>query len=242
MIIPKLPIPTPRIPLDVLIKIGKSIWKILTGKDEKQKKLSEKKGLNPEKSEAIEIAELNQLLQEYRGNIIAASDQLEREMIAECTVELQEIMNVFNSFNQELKVARSESIKKKFRRLNDELKGTFADYISKHLSLDDVQCVRVLRLPAGDLKNQRLQELKQNVFAEATDAIIKKIQYSVEDFSETVEDAFLEYLERAESSVEEKRSALEKLSKTTEADTASAESILLKAHYVLAMCFYADEL
>lgn len=242
MIMPKLPLPTPRIALDIFIKIGKSIWEIITGKDKKQDELSEKKGFNPEKSEASEIAELNQLLQEYRGNIIVASSELEREMIAECAVQMQEIMDVFNSFNQQLKVTRSESIKKKFRRLNDELKGTFADYIGKRLSLDDVQCVKVLRLPAGNLKNQRLQELKQNVFAEATDAIIKKIQYSVEDFSETVEDAFCEYLEQAEIAVGEKSSALEKLSKTTEADTESAENILLKAHYILAMCYYTDEL
>ncbi len=241
-ILPKQPFPSIGNILEAIGKIGKFVWDIITGKDKKQDEIAKQKSLNPEKSEANEIAEMNKLLSEYRQNIIVAGSDMEREMIAECSMQMQEIMDVFDKFNENFKLTRSESIRRRFRRLNDELKGTFADYIGKRISLDDSECVKTLKLPAGDLKSQRLQELKQNVFIEATNAMIDKIKNTVDDFSETVEEYFMNNLDRAESSIEEKTSAFDKLSKTANGDTDAIESVLLKAHYVIAMCDYADGL
>lgn len=64
-------------------------------------------------------------------------------MIVECSMELQEIMEVFEEFNENLKIARSESVKRKFRRLSAGLKGTFSEYIGKCiLWFKKVGCVR----------------------------------------------------------------------------------------------------
>ena len=129
---PKFPLPIPNLGEIVakIIEFGKKAWRKITGKDEKQDELARQKGLNPEKSDASEIAELNKILYEYRQNISKAAEELEREMILECSMEMQDIMDVFESYNKELKIARSESIKRKFKHLNSELKGTFSDMIS----------------------------------------------------------------------------------------------------------------
>ena len=228
--------------IDTIVKVGKKVWDLIKGQDKAQDEISQIKGYNPQKSEANDIAELSKLLTEYRQNIITAGEELEREMIVECSMELQEIMEVFEKFNENLKIARSESVKRKFRRLSAGLKGTFSEYIGKRVSLDDDECIKILKLPSGELKNQRLQELKQNVFVEATNAMIEKIKDTVDDFSETVEDAFLEHLERTEASMEEKTIALEKLSTMTDENIESAEAVLLKAHYILSVCYYTEEL
>ena len=225
-----------------LAKVGKWIWNMITGSDEIQEEISRIKTYNPEKTEANDVAKLNELLLEYRQSIIKIGDNLEREMIAVCAMELKDIMDMFDAFNQDLKIIRAESVKKKFRRLSTELQGTFSDYISRRISLDNVECINVLKLPAGDLKNQRLQELKQNVFIEATDAVVDKMKLIINDFLETVEDAFFEHLDRAEISVEEKSSAFAKLSAVTNENIESAEAVLLKAHYMLAVSCYAEEI
>ena len=81
-------------------KIAKYAWSVITGKDKVQEEIANKKSLNPEKSEANEIAELNKLLMEYRQNISAAANDMEREMIIECSMMLQEIMDVFEIFTK----------------------------------------------------------------------------------------------------------------------------------------------
>lgn len=225
-----------------IVKIGKYAWSVITGKDERQDEIASKKGFNPEKSEANEIAELNKLLSEYRQNIIAVGNDLEREMIAECSIEMQDIMDCFEQFNKDLKIARTESVKRKFRYLNRELKGTFKHYIEEKISLDNAELTKVLKLPAGDLKNQRLQEMKQNVFLSAKDEMIEKIKYTVSDFIETVEDAFYDHLERAEESIEVKKQAFEKMSNTADDNSDNIESVLLKSNYILSVCSFVDSL
>lgn len=157
-------------------KVAKYAWSVITGQDEVQDKIASKKGFNPEKSEANEIADLHKLLVEYRQNISAAADEIEREMIVECSMMLKEIMEVFEEQNKTLKLVRTESVKRKFNRASKELKGTFAEYVEKRFSLDDAECVKILKLPAGDLKNQRLQDMKQNVFIQAGNEIIRRIK------------------------------------------------------------------
>ena len=236
MIMPKIA----KIPIDILINVVKNIWDIITESDKKQEEISNTKGFNPQKSEVNEIAELNKLLLEYRNNIINVSEQIERQMIIECTMQMQELLEIFENFNNSLKIVRYESVKRKFRILNEELKGTFADYINRKISLDNYECIKILKLPAGELKNQRLQELKQNAFIEASNLIVKKIKNTIDDFYETIEYAFLEHLDRAELSIQEKTNIFENLSKETENNTESIESTLLKANYILSICYYVD--
>ena len=121
-----------------VVKVGKKIikgiktaWEVITGRDETQEEIADKKGFNPEKSEANDIAELNKLLNEYKANISAAANDLEREMIVEYADQLDEIMSVFEECNKDLKIVRSETVRRRFKRMNNGLKGTFEEYISK---------------------------------------------------------------------------------------------------------------
>ena len=224
-----------------IVTVVKNVWGKIKGKDPKQEEIARQKGVNPEKSTADEIAELNKLLMEYRQNISAAADAMERQMIVECSMMLQEIMDTFNEYNKNLNVMRSDSIKRQFSRIPKELKGTFAEYVQKKISLDNAECVKILRLPAGDLKKQRLQEMKQKVFIDAGNEIINRIKDAVDDFSETVEDAFADHLERAEEKIQDKANAFDELSKVTDDDGAAAESVMLKSNYLLAVCEYVEE-
>lgn len=227
----------PKIPIiPILFKIAKSAWEKLTGGDKAEEKLSNQKAVNPQKSEANEIVELNKMLCELRDGIKNAAEDLERNMIAECSIELQEIMDLFNEQNAALKLTRTDSVKRKFNRLYHELQGTFSEYISKKISLDNPECIKLLKLPPGDLKKQRIQELKQAVFVDACNEIVNKIRLTVEDFSDTVEDVITEHLERTEEKIYEKSTAFEELSEVKENDYQATENLQLKASYILSVC------
>lgn len=237
---PKIPIRSLPKLLEGIKKIAKYTWSVITGTDEVQDEIASKNGLKPEKSEANEIAELNKLLMEYRQNISAAAEDMEREMIVECSMMLKEIMDVFEEQNQTLKLVRSGAVKRKFNRACKELKGTFAEYVGKRFSLDDAECIKILKLPAGELKNNRLQEMKQTVFVEAGNEIIRRIKDTVEEFMETVEDTFDEHLDRSEETIQDKTNAFEELSKGLNGDTAALEYTIFKADYMIAISSYAE--
>ena len=148
----------------VASKVGKHLLRVLgllSEPDKVQDEIASQKGFSPEKSQADEIQKLNEMLVEYRSNISKAADDLEREMIVEYSEELNEIMAVFEEYNKTLKVARTDSIQRRFNRLNKDLRGTFEKYISRRISFDDSELTGILKLPAGELKSQRLQEFKK---------------------------------------------------------------------------------
>ncbi len=221
-------------------KVVKYAWDVITGKDETQDVIASKKAIDPQKSTADEIAEMNKYLSEYRKSIFSAAEELEREMIVECSMMFQDIMVIYEEYNQKLSISRSETIKRKFSRIGKELKGTFEEYIQRKISLDNEECMKILKLPSGDLKNQRLQELKQKAFIEAHNAIINKMNEAVQDLLYTVEDCIDAHLERAEECVREKSEVLKTLSEVTDHDARTVETVILKTDYLLAMCSYAE--
>ena len=95
-------------------------------------------------------------------------------------------------------------------------------------------------MPAGELKSQHLQEMKQNIFIEAANDIVKKIKKATDDFTTTLEESFELSFERAEYSIEEKREAFEKLSETLDGNATAAENVYVKSDYMIAVCSYAE--
>lgn len=241
-----MPIP-PKIPpilgYEILKKVvqgAKKIWNKITGKDEIQDNISKQKGIDPNKSQAEDIAELNKLLIEYRSNISADAESMEQNMIVEYADMIEYILDALKEYNKALNVVRIETVKRKFVKVKKSLKGTFAEYINKRISLDDAECITVLRLPAGELKNNRLQELKEKAFIEAANEIIDNIRGAVADFLYDLEDAFTEQLERSEEKFAEKTEIFDKLSNSYDEDT--HEAIMFNAEYLIAVCELAEEM
>ena len=84
--------------------------------------------------------------------------------------------------------------------------------------------------------------MKQKVFIEAGNEIIRQIKDTVEEFLETVEDTFDEHLDRAEEMIQDKTDAFEKIEKGLDGDAKSLESVILSKDYLIAVCSYADTL
>ena len=72
--------------------------------------------------------------------------------------------------------------------------------------------------------------------------MIDKIKYTVSDFGDAVEDAFLDHLERAEESILVKRQAFEKMSDVSDNNTDSVEAVLLQSDYIISVCSLVDML
>lgn len=90
------------------------------------------------------------------------------------------------------------------------------------------------------MKNQRLQQMKQDVFVQAGNEIINSIKDTVDEFSDTVQDAFEEHLDQLEETIQNKTDAFEELSTGFNGDKKALESVILKADYVISICSYAN--
>ena len=63
---------------------------------------------------------------------------------------------------------------------------------------------------------------------------------TVDEFSDTVQDAFEEHLDQLEETIQNKTDAFEELSTGFNGDKKALESVILKADYVISICSYAN--
>lgn len=184
------PFPVPMPDLGKIWDKTKKIVKIIFGKDEEEVK--QQKGFNTEKSSASDIMALNTALNNCRMSFKESFDELESELKKECQRTIDGILEMIDSINSSVKVCNVSSMKRQLSYIVDDINGTAMNHMNRRISLDDAECLAILKLPAGDLKGTRMNELKKKIYSEAigivSDKIRKSIMNILDNISDTVED------------------------------------------------------
>lgn len=226
---PKVPLPSDKI-WKIIKKVGRAIAIALFGDNEE---IGNRKAAELGNSEVNEIAELNSVLLEYQHSVKEISNSLEREIINECTEFLDKTLLIFQRANSNLDVYSIESVKKRFDRILRSMNGTFMKHMAKRISLDDSQCVAILKMVPGELKGQRMKEHRTKVFQESIDEIIEKMTGFIDGFFEMIEFSFDNRLNDLSFKIEEKANAFSKLSAITDKRNESVEKMQLQVNYII---------
>ena len=160
--------PFPRIPLPVIIdglkkvaKVGKKVLEILfigNGQIEKERPLDTKN------TDTDNIMSLNAILTDYRQEVKSATIELENNIKGICKDVFEGILESLEFVNEQFEFYRISAFKRKINRFTEEIDGIFEKHTAKRISLDDNECIAILKMMPGDLKGKRMKELKEVVF------------------------------------------------------------------------------
>lgn len=229
---PKLPssiiptIPPPLLPL-IDIVVNKLIDKIFD-KD----KIKEQPAYNPEKSDATEVMEINNALMEYRGEVKQATVELEGEIKKACENVFTEVINTLEFANEEFEFYRVSRMKRKLESFLQDIDGIFSNYTAKRISLDDTDLIAVLKMRPGELKGQRLRDLKKQVLFESVEEVNRKLNCFVSEFFEDMEFSVDHRMNEIEQRLEEKMIAFEAAESSDIKHSARLEEIIIRAEYI----------
>ena len=81
---------------------------------------------------------------------------------------------------------QSNSIKRAVERLKRDAKGSLAKSIHRKISLDNSELKRILSLPAGQLKKDRIQGFKEDVIRQSLTDFTNDIKVFIEDLSDDI--------------------------------------------------------
>ena len=233
-----LPIPPETIPMiiDFIIKAGDKILDKVFAKDETK----DQPAYNPEKSEAAEVANLNAALMDYRGEVKQATAELEEEIKKACENVFTEVLGSLEFANEEFEFYRPSRLKRKLDTFLQELDGIFANYTAKRISLDDTDCLAVLKMRPGDLKGQRMRELKERVFKESVEEVNRKLNSFVSEFFEDMDFSVDHRMSEVERRLEEKIAAFEIAENNDAQNSGRLEEIILRAEYLRSVVFASE--
>lgn len=228
------PFPKPIPPFDpfgIISEIVKRSVRAIKAFFNPDKEIQERKPLDERKSSASDIAELYDVLNKYRAEARTAGAEILTSIKSECTQFFDKTINQFERYSTDFGMTyMSETYRKRFVRMIDGLDDIFDDCMAKKLSLDDSECMSILKMMPGETKAQRMAEFKKSVFMLAIDNVCKRVSECMEDFFDTVDNTFSNKIDSMTDTINEKTSAFEKLTAEGEKNAEKYESVQLEAY------------
>lgn len=170
--------------VDIIIGGAKKLWDKFTS-GESTKEISKRDKLNSDNiNDVIDYNKLlNQFIKEIEEDIYA----LEEEVVVECTQYYEELILLVQAVEESKKInLQSNSIKRAVERLKRDAKGSLAKSIHRKISLDNSELKRILSLPAGQLKKDRIQGFKEDVIRQSLTDFTNDIKVFIEDLSDDI--------------------------------------------------------
>lgn len=145
---------------------------------------------------------LNELLMEFSEKSLKKSEELEKR----CIQMVEKYCDTLIQFLRETSaIIKDTSNLKRVERNRSKIKGTITGSVknpmAKRMSLDDSECLKILKLDSGTEKKKQMKKFSKKVINEAFSNLSVKVRDVLNEQSEDIETFFLDYAESYEKKV-----------------------------------------
>lgn len=214
---PKFPFPIPVDPF-LIIKVAKKVFELFTNKNEDEERskehISNTNATDLEKSEISDITQLNAALTDFKQALELKVNRIEAEILTECESffdHYSETLEILNEKSGHPSLFKVERYRHKLEKIQASLTGTMHQYMSKRISLDDVECQKILKLLPGELKRRKLDDFEHEVLTEAITELITILKEKMQQIQEELVQVIEDKMDIIEDMIEEKESFYDSL-------------------------------
>lgn len=184
-----LPVP-PQLPplvIEAIVAIGKKIWNVITRSGDKIPTVD-----NRTSAQDIERAsvELDRMKKNILSNFYEVLDEINASVdafLSELTMRLESREDVLHKY----RYSRRE-FNKVIREIRDGVGRFWEERLSRYISLDNPACCRILKMPAGERRNEMLKEFIGTVLNDTAEDYRRHLLASMtilhEELSEDVDE------------------------------------------------------
>lgn len=114
--------------------------------------------------------------------------------------------------------ANLRALKSGRSRIAKDITGEIKKPLSKRMSLDDSECLRILKMEAGSKKKQAMTNFTGKVMREALENLSRQVSISLTDQTEMVEEYFTNIVDEYEKNVRDTKSQLDNMIRNIESE------------------------
>ena len=167
---------------------------------------------------------LNELLMTFSEKSLDKSEELEKR----CIQMVEEYCDTLIQFLRETSaIIKDTSNLKRVERNRSKIKRTIAGRVknpmAKRMSLDDPECLRILKLDSGVEKKKQMKKFSKKVINEAFSNLSVRVREVLNEQSEDIETFFLDYAESYEKKVWVAKKQYDDMLKTGKLEEADIE-------------------
>ena len=180
-------------------------------------------------------------LTQFREDTRDRSERLENDIIKESRETLDEFLKDVKKYNN-IKYGGSRlnvnigQIERENRKTEDKIHGFIVKRVAKRISLDDNECLEILKLDAGKEKEKRLDEFYKKVLKEAIKDLEEILRDAMEKQTDIVEDHISSRIESIVNTVTNKTNDFNKIQQVKNSDESKMEQEQIKLSHFVTMC------
>jgi len=170
---------------------------------------------------------LSDILADYQEGYLQQANTVERACINEVDFYFSQLVELLEEMPGAMERRASfRNMKSAGTRISRTLEGVVKNHMAKRMSIDDSECLAILKMDAGNRKRQAMSRFSDKIIQEALDNIVKKVKEAM--IGQT--DEIKSYMENIMEEEEKKVSSLK-----TQYDMV-LENNILEAEKIEAAC------
>lgn len=207
---------------DTLRSVG---WDL---QDRCAKEISNEKSYDKNTANIYSTERLNEILTSFSTGIYRQADSLEKSCIREVERYLDVIIKELESSTAEVRKSSSlRRLKNTKSQIKMKINGAIKNPVARRMSLDDSECLRILKMDAGREKQKAMADFSQKIINEAVDNLAGMVRESLKEQFEEIEDYLTDLCEEREKhAIAVKKQYDEMLTKNLEEEKSREESCL----------------
>ncbi len=120
------------------------------------------------------------------------------------------------------------------KRIEREISGSIKNPLARRMSLDDAECLKILKMDSGTEKKEAMSKFTRKVINEASDNLSKSVRQSINDQMEEIEEYLNAVLDEQENELMNAKSFIDNLCKKDLLDEKDKEKSCVAPLIILA--------
>lgn len=167
------------------------------------KNTGETDSYDKERARVEETKRINMILTEFSLKLENRADEIEKIVINESKIYFEQLISELNKSKSDTGINVSR-IERTMARVEREIKGNLKAYISKRISIDDSECLEILKLEAGYKKENKMKKFSEKILQQGLNNLVKDIKEVIKEQNDIVTEVIEERLEDIKSNLDRK--------------------------------------
>ncbi|PRX23226.1 hypothetical protein BX659_1265 [Orenia metallireducens] len=160
-----------------------------------------------ERARVEETKRINKILIDFSNQLKDEMDELERKSIKESMSFFDNLMNEIEKQNKKgiIKI-NTRRINRYRNEIEKEIKGKLKSHLAKRVSLDDSECLKILKMPSGRDKEKKMDNFSRKVIREGLSHLSEDIKGIISEQRDYLENVLNDKMDEIIKSNEKKLS------------------------------------
>lgn len=205
------------------------------------RKISSQESYDSETATLGQTVKIQEELTVFRVKCEKRSDELEEEALSAARENIDEMIEFLRNINSKTYAGQKlninlERLLRDNRQTEDIIRGYTKKRIQKKVSLDNSECLDILKMDAGKEKERAMTDFLNKIFRTSMDGLIREIRKSLKKQVENVEDQINARIDSYTDLSKEKLLQLQEIEEVKSFDENELEKKLADLEYLHSLC------